>query len=154
MAVGTPVAVPVGITAEATAVTGVDIELPGSFRLTAVQAPPGWIPQSVDGMVQLRGGRVAPFGCAYLTLRGTFTENGVVALPLVLHHADGTTARLTGRNPRRADAAQLVYAGVAPPGPDEGSERGFPVTAAVGGGLVVVVGAAAFVLSRRLRPTP
>lgn len=150
VAVGTPVAVPVGVTAEATEVSGIDIELPPSFRVATVQAPPGWVPRVEGSTAQLRGGRVAPFGCGYVTLRGTFTEKGVVALPLVLHHADGTTTRLTGRNPQLADAAQLVYAGVQPPDPNEESSREFPTTAVVGIGVAVVV-AAGLVVNRRLR---
>lgn len=150
MAVGTPVAVPIGVTVEATAVTGIDIELPASFRLASVQAPPGWMPQAAGTTVQLRGGEVAPFGCGYVTLRGTFTEKGVVPIPLVLHHVDGTTVRLTGRDSRLPDAAQLVYAGVALPEPEEETPRRLPVVAVAGGALAV--GAAiAVVVSRRLR---
>lgn len=149
---GTPVAVPVGITAEATAVTGIDIELPASFRLATVQAPRGWMPQAAGRIMQLRGGEVAPFGCGYVTLRGTFTEKGVVALPLVLHHPGGATVRLTGREPRLPDAAQLVYAGVEMSGPDEDAPRRLPVPAAVAvTGALVATAAIGVVVNRRLR---
>lgn len=145
--VGKRVTVVVGVVAEQTAVTGVDIEVPADFRLRSVRPTPGWTAGGTETDVELRGGPIPPFGCGYFTLEGTATERGVLAFPLVVHNDDGTTKRLAGREPGTAESAQLVYAGVTP-GEDDGS---VPVGTVVGAGLVGMGLAGAAVLFVRRR---
>jgi hypothetical protein len=142
-----PVQVPVGVGAEAVAVTGVDIEVPAGFRLSGVRPLPGWTTGGDPPRIEFRGSTIPPFGCGSFTLSGTATRRDVLAFPITVHTADGATARLDGREPGSADSAQLVYAGLkrAP------IERGAPIGVIVGIGLVLVgaSGAAVHLVRRR-----
>jgi hypothetical protein len=152
--VGERVSVTVGVTAEAVAVTGVDVSVPDDFRLLGVVEAPGWRIERRGSTVRLRDGEVAPFGCAYLALEGVAGRKGRLVFPLTVHGADGSTLRYESAELGDPGAGQLVFAGVERPSPDTG---GVSPWKAAGWALVTLglVGAAALALRRFiLRPRP
>lgn len=158
-AVGEPATITVGITAESAAVTGVEVGIPAGFRLTDA-AGDGWDAAVQGDVVRFAGNRVEPFACGYVTIDGVAEQRAKLAFPLTLHTADGDTLAYNGTEPYREDGAQLVYAGLDLPtlsGSSGSTAGGLEIGGwlLVGaGGLVALVTAAAWLLSRDAPPEP
>jgi hypothetical protein len=143
VAVGKPVTVTVGITAEVSAVTAVEVGVPAGFRLTGA-AGNGWRTETQGGVVRFDGSSVAPYSCGYVTLDGVAEETAKLAFPLTLLTEDGDTVTYGNAEPYRENSAQLVYAGLELPGL-AGSDDGGPdlvvvVPLAAGSALAVASG--------------
>lgn len=120
---GTAGAVNVGVAAEAKPVDKVDIDIPSTFKVSGLQAPPGWTPGGDQHTARFTGGHLEPFACGYFVVRGTATKRATLTFPFVTHSPDGTTQKYRGG---RDDfyPAQVVYAGTQPSGTPPGSTTG------------------------------
>ena len=151
-----PGAVAFGVPAEDFAVTEVDVTIPGSFRLTGLDGPPEWKSTQRGRELHLLGGPIAPFTCAFFTLRGSVAKPGKLTFPFVIRGEGGRSSEYKGTKINDPLAGQLVFAGVSAKDSDyldAGGEGGGgsplqPVFIAAAGGLTVG-GALALVARRR-----
>lgn len=120
--VGEPSTLVIGVGAESTAVTAVEIELPDGFELTAANGD-GWQVETGDDVVRFTDSSVAPFACGYVTLEGVAEQRSKLVFPLVMETAAGESVRYDSAVPHHEQSAQLIYAGMdAPTAPeDEGA---------------------------------
>jgi hypothetical protein len=143
VAVGKPLTVTVGITAEASAVTAVEVSVPAGFRLTGALGDE-WRTETQGSVVRFDGNTVAPYSCGYVSVEGVAEEKAKLAFPLTLRTADGDTVTYRNAEPYREDSAQLVYAGLELPalarGDDGGADLVVVVPLAAGSALAVASG--------------
>jgi hypothetical protein len=151
-----PGAVAFGVPAEDFAVTEVDVTVPAAFELRGMDGPPEWKSTQQGRRLHLLGGPIAPFTCAFFTLRGVVSKPGKITFPFVIRGEGGRSSEYKGTKINDPFAGQLVFAGVSPKqsdyvdagGEGGGSSTLQPAFLAVAGGLTVG-GALAFLARRR-----
>jgi hypothetical protein len=127
--------VTIGIPSEANvAMTGVDIEIPSTYRVLRPEPPPGWTAVVAGGQIRYGHGSVAPGSFALFSFRGVASKRGRLKFVLVIHSASGHAQRWAGTQGKDPYPAVVVYAGVPPaaagPGPN--------LALLAGWGLVVI----------------
>jgi hypothetical protein len=153
--VNKPGAVAFGVPAEDFAVTEVDVTIPREFALTGLDGPPEWKSTQQGRQLHLLGGPIAPFTCAFFTLRGSVEKAGKLTFPFVIRGEGGRSSEYKGTKVNDPFAGQLVFAGVSAKESDylgAGGEGGGgstlqPAFIAAAGGLTV--GGALALLARR-----
>jgi uncharacterized protein YcnI len=140
--VGEAATIAVGVTVEAATVPDVEISVPAGLRLDRVDPKAGWAITRTGGTVRYHGGPIAQFNCQYFSLGITAPTAGSFGIRVVQRAADGNVVARSAPDPANAtDRAlgQIVYAGVKPPSPANGS-KGLS-TATIAGIALVGLGA-------------
>ena len=136
MDVGKATALTIGIAAEAKPLVAVDVDVPDGFTLTGSLDVPSWTATRDGDTIHYTGGRIEPFGCGYVTLRGRAERKGRLVFPFTVTAADGSTTRHTDVDQALPTAAGVLYAGVELPGAPEDGDDG-------NGGTIVAIAVAA-----------
>lgn len=146
--VGETTTLTIGVAAEDKPIVGVDVAIPDGFELTGPLEVPSWQAAKEGDTVHFTAGRVEPFGCGYVTLRGRAGRKGRLVFPLTVTAEDGTTRRYADTDAALPTSAGLLYAGVDPPDAsgEDGGNGGPPTPVIIG--VAAVLGAAGFSLLR------
>ena len=157
--VGATTSLTIGVAAELQPVVAIDVEVPEGFELTGSTEVRSWQVAAEEDVVHFTSGRIAPFGCGYVTVRGRAERKGRLLFPVTVTTEDGTKKRYAETDPTLPTAGGLLYVGIDPPGARDGaSEDGDSggggagaawAVAAAGGALAV---AAAVAVWRWRRP--
>jgi hypothetical protein len=151
IAVGKLQTISVGVTVEAEPIPDFEVQVPPELRVDRVDPAIGFRVTRHGQQLRYRGGAIAPYTCRYVSLGVTATSKGAFGIPVTQRRADGTvvvrgkTAPAQALNPL---FGQVVYAGVTPPPPSQGSGGTSTVTY-VGIALVAVALLAIVVLGVR-----
>lgn len=122
------------------------IELPDSFRASAVDATP--YRSALEGR-QVVLSDVPPMSCVTVQLEGEFSRPGRYVLPVTVTQPSGRTSQYTDPNDMLGPAAEVIV--TRRPSADSGSSHTVLLGGAAG---VVLVGGALWVLAgNRPRPT-
>lgn len=126
-----PASITVGVGAEASAITEINVAVPEGFRLTDASGE-GWQTDVQDDAVRFSGGSIDPFTCSNVTLRGVAEEQDKLAFPLELRTAEDDVVVYDTLEPFYEDSAQLVYAGLELPGLPPSDDGGVDVLRVAG----------------------
>jgi hypothetical protein len=124
-----------------------DVEVPDGFTLTGDLRVPSWTAARDGDTVRFTGGRIEPFGCGYVTLRGRAERKGRLVFPVTVTAEDGTTTRYASTDLALPDTAGLLYVGVDPPDPGGDDGEGAPPWTAIGVATAAALGLAAAVVA-------
>ena len=116
--VGQPVVLTVGVPVEATLprLTGVDIGVPASFRVTGADPSGSWTAEITDDRIRYRGGAAVPGTCLFFIVRGVATSRETLSLPITLVLADGTSVTSGDPDAPVELRPALLFAGTDPAG--------------------------------------
>lgn len=141
--VGETTSLTIGVAAELEPLVAIDVEVPDGFTLTGPVDVPQWQAAAEGGVVHFTGGRVTPFGCGYVTVRGRAERKGRLLFPVTVTAEDGTTKRYAETDSTLPTAGGLLYVGVDPPrtaGDEDGGGAGIPWAVAAGVGALAIAG--------------